>query len=188
MTSHSGVGILSKLILTSQRSGAQRSIYRHALLKIEHLIYFKGCSHSLSNQRPRLSPSISALTLLTTCFNSMLKSLTLFLSCCFLCPLFPPLLLSPPPSLPLFALPPSLPLLCASACKVGIGKIPKHLRNLVAFCLTVLVWKKKKKKKSIFCFALTVFRKTCSLELNLDLRYGAESFSPVLDTTSTTGS
>lgn len=137
------------MILTSQKSEAPRSTYRLALLKIAHTR-----SHSLSNQCTLLTLSISALTLLTTCFNSMLKSLTLFLSCCFLCPLFPPLLFSPPPLHPSHyspSLPLSLPLLCASACKVGIGKIPKHLRNPVALCL-----QRSQKKMASFCFALKV--------------------------------
>lgn len=133
--------LFGKMILTSSRSEAQRSIYRLASLKIEHLIYFKGCSHSLSNQHTHLQ-SISALTLLTTCFNSALKSLTLFLSCFFLCPLFPPLLFSPPPLHPSHYSP-SHPLFCASACKVRIGKIPKHLRNPVALCLSACIALKK---------------------------------------------
>lgn len=124
--------------LKKQSSKVHLQIF--ARLEIEHLIYFKGSSHSLSNQHTAHLQSISALTLLTTCFNSMLKSLTLFLFGFFLCPLFPPLLLSPPPLHPSHYSR-SLPLFCASACKVGIGKIPKHLRNLVALCLSVSVWK-----------------------------------------------
>lgn len=147
-----GVELFGKMILTSYRSEAQRSIYRLALLKIEHLIYFKGCSHSLSNQhRPLRSRAYLHSLFWPPASNSELKSLTLFLSCFFLCPLFPPLSLSPPPLHPSHYSP-SHPLFCASACKVGIGKIPKHLRNPVAFCLSACIALKKKK----ICFTLKI--------------------------------
>lgn len=71
--------LLVKMILTSQRNKAQKSICSLTLLKIEHLICFKTRLYSLSNQHSTHLQSISAPTLLTTCFNSMLKSLTLFL-------------------------------------------------------------------------------------------------------------
>lgn len=96
--SYKWVVLFNKVILTSQRSQTQNpSTVLHCWqLSIKSILkaspqFIQSTLHSTDLQ------SISAPTLLTTCFNSMLKSLTLFLSCFFLCPLFPPLLFSSPP-------------------------------------------------------------------------------------------
>lgn len=128
---------LAKWYSRAKEAKLKRSIYRLALLKIEHLIYFKGCSHSLSNRHTPLTCRAYLHWLFWPPASTLRSRVWLFFypaSFCVPCSLLSYLahLLCIPPII----LPP-LPLLCASACKVGIGKIPKHLRNPVAFCLSV---------------------------------------------------
>lgn len=162
--------VFAKMILTIQRSNAPAT----DLQKSVHALYPFSRLHLLP-----------ALTPLTTCFNSTLKNLTLFFyppPLCVPCSLLWPTSFA---SLPLHP-PPSFPLFCASACKVGIGKIPKHLRNPVAFCLSASA-RGKKRLVSVLPCRFCCERPNSEQRLK-DLKYAAVSHSPVRHNKSKSGS